>query len=151
MIDKLNIIANKLANIDINELTEQVLNKNQEVLIDMNVLQLKDEGRYSTGGLISDILPYTNPTIAIKKELGTLTNNNPNIVNLHDEGDFHSGFFVIFDDKGVIFNSKDRKTGELEDKYGKEIFSLTEENRQEVVDEYLKPEIPILLKNAVNP
>jgi hypothetical protein len=97
--------------------------KNKEELADLNVSQM-DKGLLSTG---SKIVPDYSPGYAAFKGFST--------PNLKLEGDFHSGVFVERKGDRLLFDSKDSKTGKLEDKYTSDIFGIAPNNEQEWADE----------------
>lgn len=51
------------------------------------------------------------------------------LVDLNLTGDFYGGFYVSVEDTEFIIGSTDQKSQELENKYGKAIFGLTDESR----------------------
>ena len=110
-------------------------------IIDLNVDQL-NKGVNSLG---QPIEPEYRPfTVRIKKEKGQPFNR----VTLKDEGDFHDSFFLVINPTSIAIYATDEKTAKLERKYGKEIFGLTDENLQEIID-LLKPELQNHFKELV--
>jgi hypothetical protein len=69
-------------------------------------------------------------TKQIKAGLGQPTNR----VTLKDTGDFHDSFFARFVGKNIAIGATDEKAEKLEDRYGKAIYGLTDDNLQEVID-----------------
>jgi len=51
------------------------------------------------------------------------------LVDLNLTGDFYGGFYVSVGDTEFVIGSTDEKSQQLENKYGKWIFGLTEESR----------------------
>ncbi len=110
-------------------------------VIDMNTQQL-EKGIYCDG---TPILPeYTPFTVSLKKERGRVTDR----VTLKDEGDFHDAFFVTYGDDYLVLDSRDPKTNKLKNKYGEEIFGLTQDNIKEVT-ELIKPDLLDLFQKQV--
>jgi hypothetical protein len=120
------------------KIVKEVVIKLDHILIDYNVEdQLFERGVTSEGVSISSYAPYSPITVSIKKEKGQKTR----MVTLRDEGDFHESFFLEARDEDFEIYATDVKTGELVEKYGDEIFGITEENIQDFIDSYLREEI----------
>ena len=66
----------------------------------------------------------------IKKGLNPQLNGK---VDLYLTGDFYNGFYVRVEDTEFIIGSTDGKSQELENKYGKAIFGLTDESKSEYI------------------
>ena len=66
--------------------------------------------------------PYAPFTVRLKKQKGQPSDR----VTLKDTGDFYEGFIVERKGDSVIFTSTDWKTSDLVEKYGKDIFGLSE-------------------------
>jgi hypothetical protein len=62
----------------------------------------------------------------IKKELNPALGG---LVDLYLTGDFYSGFFVSIEEDNFIIGSTDSKSDDLESKYGKAIFGLSDESK----------------------
>ncbi|MEG0579809.1 MAG: hypothetical protein RR490_07830 [Niameybacter sp.] len=108
----------------------------EAIIADMNAqVQLYEQGVYTTGEPISDKVPYTSTTIQVKLAKGQPTNR----VTLKDEGDFHASFRVIADDVSFFIDATDWKASKLAEKYGFDIFGLTDENLNELIWEYIYP------------
>ena len=99
--------------------------------------QLYRRGITGTGVKIMSYAPYTKRTIAIKKKKGQPTTR----VTLRDTGDFYKSMFVNFDSEGFYVTSMDYKTPELVEKYGEEIFRLTNKNFTRIVRSHVRKEI----------
>lgn len=112
---------------------------NEHLVIDFNTEQLQ-KGVYDSGDSITP--GYTAKTISIKQEKGQPTDK----VTLYDEGDFYQGFYVVYGDSYFALGSDDEKTQKLERKYGQNIFGLTEDNKQELV-EHFKDELISILRS----
>ena len=61
--------------------------------------------------------------------------------DLKDTGDFNSGQFVKKQGKTLLFSSTDDKNKDLVDKYGEEIHGLSEESREEALNDQLIPTV----------
>lgn len=70
---------------------------------------------------------YTPFTIAIKKTKGQPTDR----VTLKDTGSFYRKQFARFHADHAVIDSKDKKTAELKQKYGEDIFGLNDSRREE--------------------
>lgn len=82
------------------------------------------------------ILPeYTVRTVAIKKKKGQPTDR----VTLKDTGSFYREIFIDPRKDEFIVDSADEKSAALQEKYGEEIFGLTEQNQEGYVSENLEP------------
>lgn len=127
---------NALKKFDINEIIDKSLKDNEAQIVDFNILQHTEKGVYNTGVEISSIFEYAPLTIELKRASGTLTNNNPDIINLDDSGDWHNSGEIERINKDhweAVF--KDSKTDELEDNFNSgnnEIRGLTDENMEKV-------------------
>lgn len=119
---------------------EEIIRDNEQIVINLNQQdQLYNKGITSTSKDISSYRPYKSLTIKIKQEKGQPTDR----VTLRDRGDFYEGFYVRYFEEGFLINSTDDKTQELKDKYGKDIFGLTNENISNLLHTEI---IPILIK-----
>jgi len=62
----------------------------------------------------------------LKKELNPALGG---LVDLYLTGDFYGGFYVSIEDGSFIIGSTDSKSDDLESKYGKAIFGLSDESK----------------------
>ena len=119
---------------DLDQLVIDLLKPYEPEIIDLNIEEQLQRGIDATG---QPITPGYRPlTISIKRQKGQPTNR----VTLRDEGDFHESFKVRFGPKFFAIYATDEKAEKLERKYGKDIFGLTDQNLQEVI-ELLRPEL----------
>lgn len=119
-------------------LVQQIVCENEAYIVDMNAEeQLYEQGINRLGVKISDYKPYAALTIYIKQIKGQPTDR----VTLRDEGDFHSSFYVDAGDKQFEIKAADEKTSSLIRKYGRQILGLTDENIQELIWEYIYPDL----------
>jgi len=117
--------------------TKKALEKNKEKIVELNVEQLYDYGINSLGIRIDTYDPYSPYTIRVKKEKGQPYDR----VTLRDTGDFHKSFEVVFDPASFYITATDGKTQMLVERYGERIFGLTAENRKELTEQYVIPEV----------
>lgn len=122
------------------QFAREVIEENRPLLEDMNALQLK-EGLRSDG---SDITPFYTPfTIQLKQEKGQPTDR----VTLYDTGAFWEGIHAQVSGNILEFIGTDSKTAELEEKYGEKILGLSEDNKSEFVNAYLRDGVLLKLRN----
>lgn len=116
----------------------KVVTDNKVKILDLNRnVQMYEEGTNSLGVSIMDYRPYHPLTIQIKSEKGQPTDR----VTLRDTGDFQQSFTLTADNQGFTIDADDWKRDELVEKYGEDIFGLTEENKIKVASEILLPEL----------
>lgn len=103
---------------------------NESELIDRNVEQLK-QGLTKTGEKIEP--EYASEEYGrLKKSLGSIAPlGTPDLIL---EGDFTAAWYVEKRGEGILFDSNDSKTPDLDEKY-KNIFGLTQNNQDEAFDE----------------
>ena len=110
--------------LDIEEAARQAVEETRALMIILNQRQML-EGRQSDD---QKIVPKYRPlTRKYKKEKGL----DPDVVTLHDEGDFYAGIEVIIFEDNISIFSKDEKTPGLVSKYGHDIFGLTGKSREQ--------------------
>lgn len=125
---------------------QQIIWDNDAYILDMNSEeQLFEQGINRLGVDISDYMPYSPLTIAIKEEKGQPTNR----VTLRDEGDFESSFFLEVSDKQFEIKAGDWKTEELIKKYGRQILGLTDSNISKLIWQYIYPDLMEKAKNVI--
>lgn len=133
--DKAKLFESNILN---NEYVKTIIIENKEFIADMNATdQLYDKGINSLGVNISSFAPYSKLTIEIKKEKGQPYNR----VTLYDEGEFHSSFYLEITDEGFEIKASDWKEGKLTQGYGDSILGLTKENINQLIWEYIYPEL----------
>lgn len=126
--------------------TKDVILENEHIISDMNARgQLYEQGITRDGDKIAEYRPYRPITIQIKRMKGQPTSR----VTLYDEGDFHASFRVIAGDTSFLIDATDFKTESLIAKYGEQILGLTDDNLNELIWEYIYPEIMSNLKNLL--
>lgn len=125
---------------------EEAVRDNESVIVGMIAeSQLYDKGITGMGRSIADYAPYAPKTIALKRKKGQPTNR----VTLRDTGAFYAGMRVIFDAGGFRITSDDRKTEELVDKYGPEIFRLSNNNLSILLREHIRPALISKLRQNI--
>lgn len=123
-----------------------VVVENEHIIADMNAQsQLFEKGIDSTGVSIASYMPYKPLTVQVKLAQGKPADR----VTLRDTGDFHASFRVIANNISFFIDATDIKTDELVAKYGETIFGLTDENLNELIWEYIYPELITNLKQAL--
>lgn len=125
---------------DLPLIVADVFTENQNVFEDLQTGQL-DRGIDSEGNEIEP--EYSPVTVQIKKLKGQPSDR----VTLKDTGDFHNAMFLAGGGSGQFqIGNRDKKLNKLERKYGKEVLGLTDESKQAVIDDLVRPELPIKLR-----
>ena len=107
--------------------------------------QLYRRGINGRGEKIMSYMPYTAKTIQNKKRKGQPTTR----VTLRDTRAFHESMYVVFDSEGFYITASDEKTQHLVEKYGEEIFRLTDKNFTRIVRSHIRKELVKRLKRAI--
>ena len=105
-------------------------------LADLNIEQ-RAVGLRSDGQIIGYL--RSDNYAAEKKARGGRADEG--LVDLTNDGDFNSGQFVKKQGKTLLFSSTDDKNSDLVKKYGEEIHGLSEESRQEALNDQLVPTV----------
>lgn len=127
-------------------LLEDVVRSKEDVIVSAIANdQLYRRGINGKGEKIMDYMPYTAKTIKNKRKKGQPTTR----VTLRDTGAFHESMFVVFDSEGFYITASDEKTQDLVEKYGKEIFRLTNKNFTRIVRSHIRKELTKRLKRAI--
>lgn len=128
---------------DLPTLILNLVRLNERFVVSLNVdRQLYDQGIDGKGDQVRP--PYRPQTIRLKRMKGQPTDR----VTLRDKGDFHGSFFLIFREDEFEISAKDPKRQKLLQKYGKDIFGLTEESL-DLLRERLKIELIVETRNAI--
>ena len=137
-------VADRLKAFDLDFVIEEAFDETKQDYIDLQREQLF-AGLNSKGNKIEP--PYAPRTVAIKKKKGQPTDR----VTEKDKGDFYKEIFVEprADSNIFIVDSADPKSGDLQKKYGKEIFGLDDENQTEYVNAHLEPVFLEKTRNAL--
>lgn len=117
--------------VDMEEVLLREIRKHKGVLIRLNQDQLLLSGQDSEGNMLE---AYHSEWYANRK----LLLNPAGVTDLRLSGKFYASFFVEVEDFPLIFGASDSKTQMLIDKYGKNIFGLSEESKRFFIDNYLK-------------
>ena len=127
-------------------LLEDVVRSKEDVIVSAKANdQLYRRGINGKGEKIMDYMPYTAKTIKNKRKKGQPTTR----VTLRDTGAFHESMFVVFDSEGFYITASDEKTQDLVEKYGKEIFRLTNKNFTRIIRSHIRKELTKRLKRAI--
>jgi hypothetical protein len=107
--------------------------------------QLFEKGINKFEVKISDYQPYTPVTVEFKR----IKSQPSNRVTLRDTGAFHESFYVNITSTYFEVLARDPKTGDLIKKYGSEILGLTDENINEILINYILPDLITFRKKTV--
>lgn len=146
---RLDNMGNKLANIkpEMIRIFMELIKENEGFIIDAVAHeQLFERGVNKLGVSISDYAPYSTETVRIKSMKGQPTDR----VTLEDTREFKDSFYVSVDESGFELLARDGKTEKLLLKYGSGIMGLTEENLEELMQVYIKPEFIQRIKDYIN-
>lgn len=124
----------------------KIIQQEEARIIDYNTQdQLFEKGINSLGVKIASFDPYSQVTVEIKEQKGQPFDR----VTLLDEGDFYAGWFIkIFPDR-IEFGSADPKEVDLIERYGEDIFGLTQENLMDFIINIMRPELQVWYKNFI--
>lgn len=119
-------------------LLEDIIKSKEDVIVSAIAdNQLYRRGITGKGVKIMSYAPYKPITIQIKKRKGQPTTR----VTLRDTGAFHESMFVVFDSEGFYVTSSDEKTPLLIEKYGEDIFRLTDKNLTRILRSHIRKEL----------
>lgn len=108
-----------------------IIQRFKEILIDANTSQLL-EGKNSKGQSLGD---YASDAYArLKRSMNPKAGGH---IDLYFEGDWQNSFFLEADHFPVLFNASDWKTNMLVTNYGEDVFGVTEQDLQKIIDGYL--------------
>ena len=127
------------------ELLENAVMEKEDVIVKAIQNQLYQRGINGKGVKIWDYAPYRPYTIEYKKFMGQPHTR----VTLKDTGEFYAGMYVVFDSDGFYVTSSDPKTEKLVNKYGAEIFRLTNSNLTRIVRVHLRRNIIKEIKQII--
>ena len=120
-------LQKKVKSIDFDKMMDRAVMGNKEEILDSNTAQLS-KGKDSLGQFLDE---YTLAAYAqFKKSLGSEAPLG--IPDLKLDGDFYSGFTLQIEGEDYRITSEDDKTVDLTNRYGADIFGLTEERLQEI-------------------
>lgn len=116
-------LSRAVKNIDLNKMLDDAIKQEENYIIGLNTRkQLFEKGIDAMGQPLTP--PYAGFTKSIKRFKGQPVDR----VTLKDTGDFYQGFFVDINKDYFQISSHDRKTHDLEEKYGENLFGLTKDN-----------------------
>ena len=125
---------------------EEIVRDKEDVIVSAIANnQLYRRGINGRGEKIMDYMPYKPSTIKNKKRKGQPTTR----VTLRDTGAFHESMFVVFDEEGFYITASDEKTPALVEKYGEEIFRLTDKNFTRIIRSHIRKELIKRIKRAM--
>lgn len=131
---------------DLPRLLEDIIRDKEDVIVSAVADdQLFRRGVNGRGEKIMDYAPYTESTKAIKRLKGQPTTR----VTLRDTGSFHAYMRVEFTPDGFYVTSDDLKTDDLVEKYGPEIFRLTDKNLTRILRSHVRKELVRRLKREI--
>ena len=113
------------------------INESLPYFADLNIEQ-RLQGKRADGQFITPELRNETYAAAKLSKGGKAPFGTP---DLKDTGDFNSGQFVKKQGKTLLFSSTDDKNSGLVKKYGEEIHGLSEESRQEALNDQLVPTV----------
>lgn len=126
-------------------LLEDIIRDKEDVIVSAIADdQLYRRGITGTGEKIMSYAPYKPSTIKSKKKKGQPTTR----VTLRDTGSFHKSMFLVFEPDGFYVSSTDSKTQALVEKYGPEIFRLTDKNLTRIIRSHVRKELVKRIKQA---
>lgn len=118
---------------NIEAIVKEICERLEDVIIDMNTSQLRDEGINSNSVALPT--PYAPMTIEYKLAKGQPIDR----ITLYDEGDFQNAFYVKYEQTQFSLWSTDGKTEQLVKEWGKYIFGLTKENLRLLIEKDIRP------------
>lgn len=125
---------------------EDIIRDKEDVIVSAIAYgQLYRRGINGRGEKIMSYMPYAPKTIQNKKRKGQPTTR----VTLRDTGAFHESMYVVFDSEGFYITASDEKTQDLVEKYGEEIFRLTDKNFTRIIRSHIRKELVKRLKRAI--
>ena len=122
---------------------ERIVLKSKERILDLiREDQLFDKGIDGKG---NKLLAYKPFTIAVKRIEGKPTDRT----TLFNKGKFYAGFDLLYTDQNSIgVFSRDSKTPDLIEKYGKDIFTFTVDNNKVINEQIVLPQLIEWLLNT---
>jgi hypothetical protein len=123
-----------LRKVNTEEVILEVLRDQQHTILDLNIEQQMG-GLNSAGEILGTYAE--GPYKVFKESLNPAADGN---VDLRLTGSFHNSFYIEAERFPVYIRARDSKEPKLVERYGEEIFGLTEENKG-VARDQLKPYI----------
>jgi len=133
---------NRLQRFDVNKAIEEIIDKNEQAILDLNRKdQLFEKGENREGRVIGYYKPLTEILSGGKKKAG-----DP--FTFYDTGSLYSKFQLNYKNGTLDFFSTDSKVPLLEKKYGN-LFGTNPKNTIKVVEVYINPNLLQLFKREV--
>lgn len=133
MADPLDLIES-LDALDIPGIAVKVLEEKRDTMAQLNVNQMM-AGKNT---LNEEIGEYANELYAeVKNRMNPLPGFG--VPDLKVTGDFHRGLYAEIKGDEIEYGSKDSKEGKLQGQYGSEIFGLSEDSKEQLVESELQP------------
>lgn len=123
-------IINKIRNYPKDQFVREAVNENEAFAEDLNIDQMEQ-------GINARNQPITPAYTALTRRIKAAKGQPTNRVTLRDTGDFHRAIFIQQQSDGFEFDSQDFKSNDLQEKYGVDIFGLTDENEIKLSEEIL--------------
>lgn len=136
----------RVKQVDISALAVDIIASSKQELIDKNKSQLMDEGANKQG---VKLRRYASNSYAARKNA-----MNPfpgfGVPDLYRTGAFQSGFRLqLLSKNSFEIMSTDSKSNDLTRKYGKDIFGLSADNKEEYRNETMQPELVKAVKKIM--
>lgn len=120
-------LQRKVKRLDVDKMVNRAVLENKEEILDANTAQLS-QGKNKLGAFLDEYV--LDAYSEYKKFLGSKAPYG--IADLYLEGNFYEGFFISEDGENWTIFSSDSKADELANKYGIDIFGLSEESLQQI-------------------
>lgn len=123
-----------------------VIRKNEDVIKDyVRQQQLYRRGITGDGKRIWDTKPYSQRTIQRKRRKGQVYTR----VTLKDTGQFYNDFDVVITAEGFYVTSYTKYSIYIEQRYGDNIYRLTDDNLKRLLNVHIRPELNKRLKKRL--
>lgn len=119
---KLKQVIDQLRKIDVQQIVERQVLKNEDEIVDLNTENQLSDGQYANEGYLPDYSPASVEIFG--KPSGS--------IRLFDEGDFYRGFYLETKKFPFLVSSKDSKTDDLVERYSKDIFGFTRNSKGQI-------------------
>jgi len=139
--------ASKFNKINVYTLVKKSLTGLENEIIRLNQEQLYSSGQLSDGSFLDSYSPYT---IVKKQEARSGHDSRVANMTLRDTGAFYKSFKVKITNENVLVYATDGKTDKLITDFGKNIFGLTEQNWEELIEQNVVPSIIRNINDILN-
>lgn len=140
MLERLEVYKAQIA-----ELAEQAFNINSKTAADLNASQLAQG--LKTDGEQSDY-PYAPLTIAIKRGKPGLSGVTSYLTN-YDTGESYRRLYAIANGGRIEYGTKTDKSEAISERMDGKAFGLTNENREEMLNQFVRPSYQGLVKGIL--